>query len=291
MKRVALLFAVTAISFGFMVNSTSRKNQFTIQELIKNPKFEVNIVSKGGHCGKCVGLEIISKTTKSIKVRIPAGTLFYPTDNDEQTLIAPKQEMFAVKKGKSNYFDLSGFCTESSDRSPKKEGEFKIGINKNKKLTKLLAFLKGNKKLKKSTIQEAIWCITNNNSIGNVYSANPEDVKELKKTLASITGREIPWQTTQRNIDVDERGYIVTTPVKVEGKIIFSTLKPTKVKSKIVDSTGNLVYEFTKPFNVPKVTNAKIGFKITVKGWDKGKYFVVYFTAEGKELVKQEFVV
>ena len=268
-----------------------KKQKFTIEELVKNPNFEVKFISKGGHSGKCVGLEIKSKFHKNIEVLIPEGTLFYPANEKEQTLITPIQEVLAIGKNRIVEYTLNGYCTESSDRSPVKLGAFKLGKNKNEKLSKLLVAFKKNKNLKNGVIQEAIWCVTNNNSVGNIYSDDPKDVIELKKAVSEITGLKIPWQSTKRNLVTNTDGYIVAEPVKITGKVIFSTEKPTKLSGKIINSENVEVYKLQDSTSIPKVTNARMKFNVSVKGWDKGKYFVIYTTSEGKEIVKQEFEV
>lgn len=285
-KRVIFIAIIIAFSsFGFIEKSKTKKSVFTIHELINNPKVLVKLVSNGGHSGECVSLNIDSKLNKNFTVKIPQGTLFYPKDEGEQTLILPKTEMIAVNKQSSKSVLVNGFCIESNDKSPKKEGVFKVGKSNDEKLKKLFAFLK-TKDYDKNQIQESIWCITDGQSLGNIYE---EESTELKEIVANLTGREIPWQSTRREIVVDEQQNIVVEPVEIKGQIKFGTKRVTKVKSKIIRSNGELVHEFSKVMTIPKADNITFNFNVKVKGWEQGKYYVVYFTDQNKDLVKQEF--
>lgn len=286
MKRRLIIIAtlVACCSFGFVVKSNMKKSVFTLQELIQNPKVSVNVTSNGRYTGSSVSIEIESSFSKDITMEIPQGTLFYPENDNEQTLVLPQTEMIAINKKSKKSLLVKGFCSESSDKCPTDGGGFKIGNSKNKKLKQLFAYLK-TKKFDNHQIQESIWCVTDGKSIGNI---NEEEIK-LRETVAEITGGTIPWQSTRREITVDENQNIVPEPVQITGQIKFGTKRITKVKSKIIRENGELIHEFAKVMTMPKADDITLNFNIKVKGWEQGKYFVVYFTDKNRELVKQEF--
>lgn len=71
--------------------------------------------------------------------------------------------------------------------------------------------------------------------------------------------------------------------------MIFLPQKKTTLKSKIIDNEGNLVFENTQTINVPKVDNVKLDFNLSVTGWEKGTYFVVYSDQDEKIVLKKVF--
>jgi hypothetical protein len=287
MKKRAILIAtvLACCSYGFIVKSNIKKSKFTLQELIQDPMVLVKITSNGKYTGASVSIEIESKFSKSITIEIPQGTLFYPENEKEQTLVLPKTELITLNKKSTQSFIVNGYCSESSDKCPNEGGVFKIGNSKNKKLKQLFAYLNTNN-FDNHQIQESIWCITDDKSIGNI---NEEEDTKLKETVARITGGTIPWQSTRREITVDENQNIVSEPVEITGQIKFGTKRITKVKSKIIRENGELIHEFSKVMTIPKADDITFNFHVKVKGWEHGKYFVVYFTDLNKELVKQEF--
>lgn len=286
MKAAILLGIVIYLTLSFSVP----KKEFTLQEILTNPKFNVTSVSNGGHSKNSVKLKISSNYTSNINVVIPAGTVFYPENDHEQTLVAPVQQILAVKPNVNN-FTLNGFCTEANDGCPKKDGAFTIGVSDNEKLTKLFNFIKDNE-VDVHNMQEAIWCITDNESIANVYTEDTATNTKLKKLLSELTGQKIPWYNTKRNLEVDVNGNINRNPVELKGEVIFTTTKRTIIKSKIIDEQGELIHQYPRDFTVPKaIKDVELTFRVFVKGWKKGKYYVVYYTEEGTEIVKREFIV
>jgi len=285
-NKVILIAAVAAYcSYGFVEKSNNKQSIFTLQELIQDPMFSVKIISNGNYTGGSVSLEIESKFSKNVTMKIPQGTLFYPEDENKQTLVLPKMELITINKKSIQSHLVNGYCSEASDKCPSEGGVFTVGNSKNTKLKQLFVFL-NTKEYDDNQIQESIWCITDDKSIGNIY--DEEDTK-LQETVASITGGRIPWQSTRREIAVDENQNIVAEPVEIKGKIKFGTKRITKIKSKIIRDNGELIHEFGKVMTIPKADDITLNFTVKVKGWEHGKYFVVYFTDENKELVKQEF--
>ncbi len=289
MRTIILIMIGAFLSLSFITN---KKETLSIQQLIKNPDFEVTVKSNGKHSGKSVLLAIKSKSLKDVSLRVPAGALFYPSDEKEQTLITPREQIMAINKKQTNDVGVYGFCTEANDKSPTSSGAFKVGTNKNEKLAQLLEFFKENKGIRVHAVQEAIWCVTDNESISHAYSDDPVLDKKLKKKLSEITGQKIPWHTNKRKITTNNRGYIVASPVEVVGEVTFSTTQKTVVKSKVINEAGVVVFPNTNELKIPQaIKNIKLDFKVKVTGWDKGKYYVIYYTGEGKTILKKEFTV
>ena len=288
MRTTILLVVCAFLTLNFKPIAVNKS--FTIQQLQANPNFKVTVSSNGKYNGKSVVLNIESKNAKTVTLAIPEGTLFFPANEDEQTLIAPRMQDLIVNKKQVNSFVVYGFCTESHDKAPTAENNFTVNTNKNEKLTQLLSFFKANKGIKKETVQEAIWCVTDGEPISNIYCENELLNKKLKKRLSEITGQNIPWHSNKREVTTDDNGYVVASSVEVVGEIVFSTTKKTTVKSKVINEDGEVVFPNGKGFEIPRaISNITLDFKVRVRGWDKGKYYVLYYTDEGDELLKKEF--
>ena len=287
MNAKIILLVGVVISYGFTSSIEKRKKEWTLEELIKSEKAEVSAkcIYKGRENTQ---ISITTDLDYPIKVSIPAGTLFHPENEGQQTLAIPKEELITVMPKQNKDFTLKAYCTERFDSSPSKDKPFEIDFSKNKKLNTFFSYLDTAKKVSESNIQESIWCITDNRSIGNVYESNDS---ELKKILSEITGQEIPWQSTKREIIMEPERRVVTVPQLVSGRIVFSTTKPEVIQSKIVNEEGELIHQYKKPAKVPKANNIRLKFNVRVKGFEQGKYYVIYYTESGKELVKKEFIV
>jgi hypothetical protein len=290
MKATTLLVACALLSLNFKTIAVNKT--FNLTQLLSNPNFTVAVSSNGKYNGKSVLLTIESKNSSDIALQIPEGTLFLPANESEQTLVAPRKQEMIVYKNKPNNFLVYGFCTEASDRCPTEYDDFTVAMNKNEQLTQLLNFFKSNQGIQKNTIQEAIWCITDNESISNIYSENEELNKKLKKRLSEITGKKIPWHTNKRELSTDDRGFVVANPTEVLGTVTFSTTEKTAIKSKVINEEGEVVFPNSNDLIIPKaISDINLEFKVRVRGWEKGKYYVIYYTAKGKTILKKEFIV
>ena len=101
MRTIILMMIGAFLSLSF-ITTKSIKTSYSIEELIKNPAFDVSVKSNGLHSGKSVLLDIKSNSTKNINLKIPAGTLFYPDNDNEQTLVSPREEIMVINKKQVN---------------------------------------------------------------------------------------------------------------------------------------------------------------------------------------------
>jgi hypothetical protein len=260
-----------------------------LSEVADQPNITTRIKSIGGHSGKCVELKITSK--KDFKLKIPAGTLYYPADEGEQTLVAPIAMTYIIKKNVPRTIKIDGYCTESSDRSPKSEGIFSLGLTQDTALQTLVDFISKYKIQDKGAIQEAVWCVTDDESIANVHLGDPAQNKALRSLLAKVTRKEIPWHSASREIETDEAGNISTRTTTVFGNISFANPKPRTIQSKVVNAEGVTKFTNGKSHTIPIADNVKLNFEVSVSGWKKGNYSVIYYDTEGVEILKKEFVI
>lgn len=266
---------------------------------MNNSKFEVTIKANGKYSGESVELIVKSEKQKKCNIEIPAGTLFYPEDENQQTLVLVEKKLLVYNNKRKKYV-LDGFCTEANDGVPKPEKSFTVNDNQNIELEKLIDYLSAYK-LEKHNIQEAIWCVTDGESLSNIVLDNSEESRRFMTFISELTGQDIPWYSTRREFvvgEVEDDSFdaslrrIIRNPIKVSGEISFSTTKKSIVKSKIIDEGGNLVFDNEKSFTVPRaIKNVKLDFNLNVKGWESGVYYVVYFIEDGTELLRQKFEV
>lgn len=217
--------------------------------------------------------------------------LYFPANEDEQTLVAPMAMTYTIKKDVPRTLKVDGYCTELSDGSPTSGGAFKLGFNKDTALQTLVDFISKYKVRDKHTIQEAVWCITDNESIANVHLEDPAKSKALRSLLAKITHKENPWHSASREIETNEDGMISTRTTNVFGNVSFKNPKPRTIKSKVVNAAGEIKFSNGKSHTIPVADNVKLNFQVTVSGWAKGNYSVIYYDTEGVEILKKEFVI
>ena len=124
---------------------------------------------------------------------------------------------------------------------------------------------------------------TDDESIANVHLGDPAQNKALRSLLAKVTRKEIPWHSASREIETDEAGNISTRTTTVFGNISFANPKPRTIQSKVVNAEGVTKFTNGKSHTIPIADNVKLNFEVSVSGWKKGNYSVIYYDTEGVE--------
>ncbi len=276
------------VLLAFIISPVLAIKRYTLEEIKTNPKFDVSIEANGQYSGKSIELKIKSNFKKNVEVFIPAGTVFFTPEEDDQILILVEEELLVVTKGKTKKKVLDGFCTEASDGVPGAELPMNFMQTEREQLQKLADFINEKNGFDHHAVQEAVWAVSDKHSVANIYSPNQAKTKELAQFVADLTGQKIGWHSVQRSHRVvGER--IVVNPVKVSGKITFSTTKETTLKSKIFNEAGEVMAERNLNTRIPIVDNIGMDFEVQVSGWESGTYRVVYEDQDGKVLVDKAF--
>lgn len=287
MKLLSLFIA----SFFYLTHpfttSSSTEKTLTLEEAVKNGTVKMKIKSLGSYQGKC--LEATFTSNSKINLLVKAGTVFRPGDPEMQDILIVKEELLALTKGVSKKTQLTGYCCKASNRCPKEGTVFTLHKTENSKLEEIAGFLNKNK-FNDHITQNAVWCVSDNKSVSYVYDANRDNVKGLREELCRLTGQENNWFHTEATHNLDANGYISMEPVNVTGDVTVKVDKPMILYQGVYKENGDIAWE---PYKVAVVTTKgtmTYEFKMYVKGWAKGKYYVKV-TNSGRELLKQEFTI
>ncbi|MBK8490423.1 MAG: hypothetical protein IPL49_05805 [Saprospirales bacterium] len=279
---------VLTLLFACLATSAFAQKRFTLDQLKVHPDFEVSIEANGAYSGHSISLKIISNYRKNVELIIPAGTMFFTSDENDQLLMTVEEQLIAVAKQQTRRKTIDGYCTEISDGIPDAEMAMDFMPTRREKLQQLANFINEHKGFDDHEIQEAVWCVSDSQSLSYIYSDNPEKSMELIKFVAELTGQEIPWNSVKRTHG-SSGGFILADPILVTGRVEFSTTKETILKSKIVDGDGNLVVDNPESTTLPKTDRARVNFRLSVSGWSEGTYYVVYYDQDDKVILKKAF--
>jgi len=266
----------------------------TLKEAIDSKIVTVEAVSLGGHQGKCVELKVINPKTKKFSISVPAGTLFDPADEGEQSLVLPEERMLSLNGKATQRFKIDGFCTEASDMSPSSGGMFTLNNYRKPAMDSVFAFLDAHPKLAKNEdlIQQTIWAITDGESVSSIYSDDDATHKEaaaLRALVCRVTGQENVWYNTRENVTVDHNNYIVSQPVAINGQLEIKLEQRSTIQGVVQNAEGEEMWVNTNSFEMPR-GNIKFSFQVEIAGWEPGTYYVVYHINE-EEVLRQEFQV
>ncbi|MCH2229012.1 MAG: hypothetical protein MK105_01615 [Crocinitomicaceae bacterium] len=268
-----LVFSLSAIIFTIIISAFTYNapKSLSLIDAIDNNTITATITSSGNYSGNCINIKLKNNTNVPLKITSLGGTNFSPEDEGEQTLIQ-LEDIFLVLKPNSEYNGkIAAFCTEASDRCPSNSTKMSPSKNNNPNLDKLVAYLKG-KHIPKTTYQDAVWSISDNKPISNIANDNMAS-KDLRTYLAGLTGQKDSWFSSPQNVQVDESGNFNCETININGALEFDCKKGAKVRQDIMKSNGEPMFESNKTMTA-QTTHVKYRFRMSVKGWEKGDYYV-----------------
>lgn len=278
---VTALFLVLVYLFASAITPPQ-----SLEAAIKSGKVDVTVHSNEERSYRKVFITVKNLSASPQRVLVPAGTLYTPDEDDEQELIQLNDEILVLKGREENTFEIKTYCTEASDRCP--DGTFKLGKNSNDKLVKLIDYIHKNP-LVEDGIQDAVWAISDNESVSNVPGGS-EPQNEFREFLAGLTGQENTWYSSPQQYDVDPYGNINRETVHITGDLAFTADKAMRVHEEIQNAEGETLISSDRHFQL-RGGNVRYQFSIHVKGWEKGTYFVKVINDQNEEIVTREFQV
>jgi hypothetical protein len=291
--KLKLKFLIGMIlAFLLISSSFSEKSEIQIIDLadaIEKKIIKANFLSNGNYQGESIAATLTNISNIRFKLKIPAGSYFNAQTAEEQSLTTLEDFFVQLLPNATTSKVFDGFCTNASNSCPIKGHTFSYDkAKKVKKIDELTQFLKG-KKIENNALQDAVWTLTNNHSLSHISSMNNDEAYNLRVFLAKLTGKKNEWYDKPQTRTVDQFGNINLNSVKVEGKIDVHVPSSGYIHQEVQDASGKIMMNGTKPAYV-SMGKLSYQFKVEVKGWQKGKYFVKLMNGT-KVLLSNEFEV
>ncbi|MFN5911378.1 MAG: hypothetical protein ACK45H_08600 [Bacteroidota bacterium] len=271
-KKSALHLGILLIASAFVAfNMQKTQNSIALGEALAAGKITAHAATNGTYSGKGIQLSLANKTSSEMHLLIPAGTLFNPENKEEQELITTQDELLVLQPRSQTTATLTVNCIEADDRCPSQSGKCSIGKVSDPKLIKLIAELR-NYKLSSSTVQDAIWAVTDNRPLSNIDRTTPAE-ERIRTFVAALTGQKDVWYSTPQNRTVDNSGNIVSETVTIRGNISYTANKGMQVYNEVVKENGTRIHK-TEIMKAPINGKVEFTFTLRVKGWEKGNYLI-----------------
>lgn len=276
----------TPLIISLVVNVEAPK-QISLQEALDQKLITVNLESLGGYSGECITLHVESMSNKKYEIIVQPGDVFIPDESGDQNILVVEEQILAMDDVHDD-FRVEGFCCEASDHSPSEGEGFAYQKIDNEKLLALANYISG-KGVSNGNKQSAIWAVSDNESVSDIYPDNKES-KGLRTFVCDLTGQKDVWFNTKKNYEVTASREIVSEPVLITGEVKYVVEAPGKVYCSVYDADGNVMLELVKGTQIPYAADLSFEFQGKVKGWEEGDYFVKVFLDE-KEIHSQMFTV
>ncbi len=257
----------------------AKKDTISFDKAFLNKLIKLDIKGKGGYQGPCIAMQLKNLQNDSMVVYVEAGHQLDSKDSSQQDILVVKDFFVTLSSLQEKTVDVTGYCCQAKKGAPQLKSIFLPGARADKNLYDLGRYL-NKAKLNPSSIQNAVWCISDNNEISSVTDDGSEEVGKLRKFLAKQRGIETPWYNI---VYKKEKNMLFSgIPEKVTGNIDYYIRDFAQVVVNIRDAQGTVV----KTFPVGNAVNR--GDHTFNLNWNtlkmpKGKY-TIFLYENGRKL-------
>ena len=195
------------------------KNKYqSIEKLISEGKLKAEFMSKGGHSGDCMQLVMENTTRDSLHVDLEAGRRLVSRDSTRQDILVVRNRRLALAPQGQTTTGAYGFCCQSSHGSPRRQDTFAVGHMAPPKWVNLAEFI-SDRNFPEDALQDAVWAMSDDHSVGAITTSGTENIRPLKKKVARLKGVEFPWYTVTYMEDITQM--FSGKPKNLKGRLIF----------------------------------------------------------------------
>jgi hypothetical protein len=229
---IALATSITSIPL-YAVSALS------IEDAAKKGLIKLIIKGKGGYTGDVIEMKIQNTSNQTVNLKVEVGRRLDSKDNNQQDILVTKPEEFFVYSKQQKIVDVYGMCCQAHNSCPEKNSAYSIGKLADTNLIKLAGFIDKNKYYTNFSAQQAVWVLSDNNSLASISGGNKDDITNLRNYVSKITGKIIPPYdiTYRQESDRDVQG----RANKIEGVFEYMVPMNGSVTIGIYDEQGRLV--------------------------------------------------
>ncbi len=272
-------YIVFALAILLASNAFAKKDTVSVEKAFNGKFIKLDISGKGGYQGHCISMKIKSQYQDSLMVYIEAGRRLDSKDSTQQDILVVKDLFVILLPNQEKSVDVTGFCCQAHNGSPLAKSIFFVGQLADKNLYDLGRYL-NTAKLKDNSIQNAVWCISDNNEISSVLDDGTEEVSKLRKFLAKLKGIVSPWYNIYYKKVKNQ--LFSGEPERVTGNFDYYISDFSVVIVNIRDAKGTIVKSFSVGSSVQRGSHT-YNLDWRTNNAPKGKY-TVYAYENGRKL-------
>lgn len=226
---------------GSFVPITPLAEKTDLLKAMSEGLIKVKATSLGLNAEECVQLKITNLSSRKLNLIVNPGTVFHPTDESTQDILVTRPTEVVAEASKPATAKAYGFCCAASKGLPKEGGEMRIQACTNNQLIQTAQKLSA-KPYSPDLQQHTVWAVSDNHSIGGIWSDSREQSSELREFTAKLLGQPVP------TYDVDY-GYELNTPFvfapkSIKGEMSFRVTKPGRASLCVYNPDGQLFQTF-----------------------------------------------
>lgn len=267
------LIHLVVVAIGLTEIPVFATTSMSIEEAAKKGLIKLHIKSKGGFTGNVIEMKIFNNTDQTLALKLEAGRkLDSKVDQYQDILVTQAQEMFVSAK-QQKIFNVNGMCCQAHNSCPAKEQLYKVGSMADSNLIKVAKFIDKNKFYTNFTAQQAVWVVSNDNSLGSISGGGKEEVNMVRDYISKITGKVIPpYEIIYGNgTGSDLLGKIV----KVEGVFPYHLARNAHASIGIYNEEGRIVQILFEDLTHEK-GDYKLYYTFNTRNLPSGTYHAIF---------------
>ncbi len=257
------LFA-TVISLEEAIHANIVKVIVTGKPIENNPENET-------HTGKCLRIQLRNTGGKASQLNINSAYRFSNEKNAHQDLMTTESVLVSLLPNQLKTISINALCCEMHNASPSDHDTFQLAREEMGSLKKLCNLLERQKNFG-NTAQQAMWCLTDDSPVENIYDTHP-DIKMEDELVALIaTEKGLSLIPPRKKAAAAVR--ILRYAIEAEGAYTQWVDKPTTVGIYITDSLNNPLITLMKDERETRI-NGTLKYSYGYRGQlPKGTYFL-----------------
>ena len=182
--------------------------------------------------------------------------------------------------------DIAVNCCQRSKHSPA-GSNFSRTKHSNKELTALSEFI-SKEDYTTETICQAVWAVSDKAPLANISGSGEAKDDLLRKKVAEITGRYIPWyKVTAINKEFKD-GHIETIQSTLYGEFECHMTKGTEYMVKLTDKKGKEIMVLS-PLTKAHDDLQNYHVEFSVSQLPQKEFFITFYDAQGVTILQKPF--
>lgn len=271
MKRHFFVLMLLLVARG----AAAETIRLSLAEAIKNRVVSVHAVSNGGFQGKTTRVVMTNNKSQTVAIRIDIGTILKADSGGYQPMVLAGEELLVLQPSKTGEVLTETFCGNSPASCPSAGTSFAYAGIGSDTLVTVLRFIKANS-LFDDLGQSAVWAVTNNKSLSNIYDNNrPELARRLLDVICKATGRPMPdYYTINRPAEqIPNAPAYVPKPLKIIASFRVALELPKILTLGVFNEKGEMIQKVFEDQSFPR-SGHEFGVQFEAADVAPGKYFI-----------------
>lgn len=226
-----------------LIITGGRVHALSLEEALRSHHIQVSITGNpvamnihgSSHTGRCLRIQLLNTGKQAQTITIPNACHFRNERKEHQDLVSCEQTDVVINGGQHATIAINALCSERYDGSPTVTDTFIFQGPASGPVTRLCTWLQQHH-LFDNTAQQAMWCLTDDSPIDNIYDTHADTVIEnqLARLVAGEKGVPVP-----QRFQMPHR--ILRYAIEAEGRYRQWIDRPTRIGIYITDSSNTIL--------------------------------------------------